>query len=106
MQFIEFSFFIDGIMAVEWSASSEWILMTGGCDGAIRFWDIRRAGCFRLLDQRQSQSGRRPPLPKKPTNEVSKMCCIVNAYLVKWLKSHYSGQVWGFVPPQTLIYLV
>ncbi|RWR97166.1 DNA excision repair protein ERCC-8 isoform X1 [Cinnamomum micranthum f. kanehirae] len=36
----------DGIMAVEWSTSSEWVLITGGCDGAIRFWDIRRAGCF------------------------------------------------------------
>ncbi|KAJ0976752.1 hypothetical protein J5N97_012226 [Dioscorea zingiberensis] len=52
----------DGVMTVEWSASSEWILMTGGCDGAIRFWDIRRAGCFLVLDQSRSQLGRRPPL--------------------------------------------
>ncbi|GLU15935.1 hypothetical protein SLE2022_323870 [Rubroshorea leprosula] len=52
----------DGVMTVEWSASSEWILITGGCDGAIRFWDIRRAGCFRVLDQSQSQLGRRPPV--------------------------------------------
>ncbi|KAH9692512.1 WD repeat-containing protein ATCSA-1 [Citrus sinensis] len=55
----------DGIMTVEWSTSSEWILVTGGCDGAIRFWDIRRAGCFRVLDQSQSQLGRRPPLLKR-----------------------------------------
>ncbi|GAB2228383.1 hypothetical protein Droror1_Dr00010219 [Drosera rotundifolia] len=52
----------DGIMAVEWSKSSEWVLITGGCDGAIRFWDIRRAGCFLLLDQSKSQLGRRTPL--------------------------------------------
>ncbi|CAD6235864.1 unnamed protein product [Miscanthus lutarioriparius] len=54
----------DGIMSLEWSASSEWILMSGGCDGAIRFWDIRRAGCFRVLDQSWSQLGKRPPLVK------------------------------------------
>ncbi|KAL6844348.1 hypothetical protein ACP4OV_026021 [Aristida adscensionis] len=52
---------VHGIMSLEWSASSEWILMSGGCDGAIRFWDIRRAGCFRVLDQSRSQLGRRPP---------------------------------------------
>ncbi|KAM7514417.1 hypothetical protein LguiA_004000 [Lonicera macranthoides] len=52
----------DGVMAVEWSTSSEWVLVTGGCDGAIRFWDIRRAGCFRVLNQSHSQLGRRPPL--------------------------------------------
>ncbi|KAM0826479.1 hypothetical protein ACQ4PT_068850 [Festuca glaucescens] len=51
----------DGIMSLEWSTSSEWILMSGGCDGAIRFWDIRRAGCFLVLDQLWSQQGRRPP---------------------------------------------
>lgn len=53
---------LDGVTTVEWSTSSEWILMTGGCDGAIRYWDIRRAGCFRVLDQSKSQLGRRPPL--------------------------------------------
>ncbi|KAH7847185.1 hypothetical protein Vadar_022990 [Vaccinium darrowii] len=52
----------DGVMTVEWSTSSEWVLVTGGCDGAIRFWDIRRAGCFRVLNQSHSQLGRRPPL--------------------------------------------
>ncbi|KAG2591686.1 hypothetical protein PVAP13_5NG500786 [Panicum virgatum] len=57
----------DGIMSLEWSASSEWVFMSGGCDGAIRFWDIRRAGCFRVLDQSQSQLGRRSPLLKNTT---------------------------------------
>ncbi|XP_078433779.1 WD repeat-containing protein ATCSA-1-like [Wolffia australiana] len=59
----------DGIMAVEWSSSSDWILMTGGCDGAVRFWDIRRAGCFLVLDQSCSQLGSRPPLSGAPSNE-------------------------------------
>ncbi|KAK6130806.1 hypothetical protein DH2020_035447 [Rehmannia glutinosa] len=27
----------DGVMSLEWSTSSEWVLVTGGCDGAIRF---------------------------------------------------------------------
>ena len=62
----------DGVMTVEWSTSSEWVLVTGGCDGAIRFWDIRRAGCFLVLDQSQSQLGRRPPLLERSTaNKVS-----------------------------------
>ncbi|CAN6583092.1 unnamed protein product [Malus baccata var. baccata] len=55
----------DGVMTVEWSTSSEWVLLTGGCDGAIRFWDIRRAGFFLVLDQSQSQLGRRPPILKR-----------------------------------------
>ncbi|CAH2034097.1 unnamed protein product [Thlaspi arvense] len=54
----------DGVMSVEWSTSSEWVLYTGGCDGAIRFWDIRRAGCFRVLDQSVTQLGVRPPVLK------------------------------------------
>ncbi|XP_060971349.1 WD repeat-containing protein ATCSA-1 isoform X1 [Cannabis sativa] len=62
----------DGVMTVEWSTSSEWVLVTGGCDGAIRFWDIRRAGCFLVLDQSQSQLGRRPPiLERSAANKVS-----------------------------------
>lgn len=62
----------DGVMTVEWATSSEWVLITGGCDGAIRFWDIRRAGCFLVLDQSQSQLGQRPPvLARSAANKVS-----------------------------------
>ncbi|XP_061372012.1 WD repeat-containing protein ATCSA-1-like [Gastrolobium bilobum] len=61
----------DGVMTVEWSNSSEWILVTGGCDGAIRFWDIRRAGCFLVLDQSRTQLGRRPPILKCPIKDSS-----------------------------------
>ncbi|CAM8911130.1 unnamed protein product [Rhodiola kirilowii] len=59
----------DGVMSIEWSMSSEWVLMTGGCDGAIRFWDIRRAGSFQVLDQSQSQLGRRPPVLRRCVSE-------------------------------------
>ena len=51
----------DSVWALQWSTASEWVLITGGCDGAIRFWDIRRTGCFQVLDQHHSQLGRRPP---------------------------------------------
>ncbi|KAK3029782.1 hypothetical protein RJ639_038224 [Escallonia herrerae] len=62
----------DGVMSVEWSTSSEWVLLTGGSDGAIRFWDIRRAGCFSVLDQSNSQLGRRPPfLENSALNKAS-----------------------------------
>ena len=68
---------LDGIMSLEWSASSEWVLTSGGCDGAIRFWDIRRAGCFRVLDQSQSQLGRRSPLLESTTENVCSLSPIV-----------------------------
>ncbi|KAG0600734.1 hypothetical protein M758_11G057500 [Ceratodon purpureus] len=57
----------DGVWALQWSASSEWILYSGGCDGAIRFWDIRRAGCFQVLDHNRSQIEKRPSV----TNSAS-----------------------------------
>ena len=68
---------LDGIMSLEWSASSEWILMSGGCDGAIRFWDIRRAGCFRVLDQSRSQLGKRPPLVKSAVENVCSLSLLL-----------------------------
>lgn len=57
----------DGVWGLQWSASSEWILYSGGCDGAIRFWDIRRAGCFQVLDHNRSQIEKRPSV----TNSAS-----------------------------------
>jgi DNA excision repair protein ERCC-8 len=52
----------DSVLALQWSTASEWVLISGGADGAIRFWDIRRTGCFQVLDQHHSQLGRRPPV--------------------------------------------
>lgn len=64
-------------MTVEWSNSSEWVLVTGGCDGAIRFWDIRRAGCFRVLNQSHSQLGRRPPLLERSVLNKVGYCPLI-----------------------------
>ena len=87
----------DGVMTVEWSNSSEWVLVTGGCDGAIRFWDIRRAGCFQVLDQSQTQLGRRPPILKRSMITkvffffffffffIFKFCKSANSASKKWL---------------------
>ncbi|CAN0905695.1 WD repeat-containing protein ATCSA-1 [Linum grandiflorum] len=84
----------DGVMTVEWSTSSEWVLVTGGCDGAIRFWDIRRAGCFRVLDQSQTQLGRRPAVPRRSL--MNKMLPLtwndfINAVCVFYLKKTVNG---------------
>uniref|UniRef100_A0A7C9CAG4 Uncharacterized protein n=1 Tax=Opuntia streptacantha TaxID=393608 RepID=A0A7C9CAG4_OPUST len=75
----------DGVMSVEWSKSSEWILITGGCDGAIRFWDVRRAGCFLVLDQSKSQLGRRPRI--LPCSIVDKVAASSTSIQVSLLKS-------------------
>ena len=37
--------------AVAWAAASEHVLATGGCEGSVRLWDVRRAGCLMVLDQ-------------------------------------------------------
>ncbi|XP_024539928.1 DNA excision repair protein ERCC-8 [Selaginella moellendorffii] len=57
----------DAVWAVKWSASSEWILISGGCDGAIRLWDIRRAGCFYVLDQHRSSASQEAKTSKDAT---------------------------------------
>jgi len=51
--------------------------MSGGCDGAIRFWDIRRAGCFQVLDQSRSQLGKRPPLVKSAVDNVCSLSLLL-----------------------------
>ncbi|AAG12560.1 Unknown Protein [Arabidopsis thaliana] len=80
----------DGVMSVEWSTSSEWVLYTGGCDGAIRFWDIRRAGCFRVLDNSQTQLGVRPPILKRPAVSTAKSSLGDQNWL-KTLQSKHTG---------------
>ncbi|EFN57592.1 hypothetical protein CHLNCDRAFT_20970, partial [Chlorella variabilis] len=43
------------VWALAWSPSSEWQLMTGGCDGQLRLWDIRRSGPLHIFDQHDTQ---------------------------------------------------
>jgi len=40
----------EAVWATRWMLGSEWILATGGGDGDVRLWDIRRAGSFMRLD--------------------------------------------------------
>jgi DNA excision repair protein ERCC-8 len=40
------------VHAVQWSTSDEFILATGGADGTVRVWDIRRTHtCRSMLNQ-------------------------------------------------------
>lgn len=39
-----------GVWALAWSPTSEWELLTGGRDGQVRAWDVRRAGALAVLD--------------------------------------------------------
>ncbi|CAK8568372.1 unnamed protein product [Lathyrus sativus] len=82
----------DGVMTVEWSASSEWVLITGGCDGAIRFWDIRRAGCFQVLNQSRTQLGRRPPILRRSAT-TKESSTKMRAAQKKFVNGSGSGQL-------------
>ncbi len=44
--------------SLAWSPSNEWQLATGGCDGQLRLWDIRRAGPLHIFDQHDTQEAR------------------------------------------------
>lgn len=60
------------VMTVEWSTRDEHILASGGSDGTIRLWDIRRASaCIALLDQYNSRPAIRPKVPKAHTDTVN-----------------------------------
>ena len=39
-----------------WSTYSEWILVSGGSDGQIRYWDVRKSGCLLCLDQNNAKT--------------------------------------------------
>ena len=58
----------DAVWAVEWTRGSEWILATGGCDGDIRVWDIRRAGAFMVLDASNARDAALDPLAQATTH--------------------------------------
>lgn len=43
-----------GVLSVDWSPRSEWVLASGGADGGVRLWDVRKSGaaaCLACLDQ-------------------------------------------------------
>lgn len=58
----------DAVWAVEWTRGCEWILATGGCDGDIRLWDVRRAGAFMVLDASNARDAALDPLAQAVTH--------------------------------------
>eukprot|EP00887_Chlorella_sp_A99_P000785 scaffold5.g785.t1 len=54
-----------GVWALAWSLTSEWELLSGGCDGQLRLWDVRRAGTIHVFDQHQTQAP--PPRARRRT---------------------------------------
>jgi len=44
------------VHAIEWSRSNEYALATGGAEGDVRLWDIRRAGAYMILDRHNTQA--------------------------------------------------
>ena len=55
----------EGVWAAQWMRGSEWVLATGGGEGDIRLWDIRRAGAFMVWVPSQT-TARPPPLLPAP----------------------------------------
>ena len=47
----------EAVWATRWMRGSEWVLATGGNDGDVRLWDIRRAGTFMRLDASNARVG-------------------------------------------------
>ena len=48
-----------GVSAIDWLRSSEYALATGGAEGDIRLWDIRRAGAYMIFDRHNTQPSAR-----------------------------------------------
>lgn len=43
------------VRAMDWATSNEFQIATGGAEGDVRVWDIRRAGAFMILDRHNTQ---------------------------------------------------
>ena len=60
------------VLALEWSPTSEHVFASGGSDGTVRLWDVRRANaCFALLDMYNSRAEIKPAIPKAHADAVN-----------------------------------
>jgi DNA excision repair protein ERCC-8 len=102
-----------GIWAVAWSPINEFELISGGRDGQLRIWDIRRAGTQAVLDMHDTKNrqavgngaaaaGQRlPPPPPAPRPQAPGAPTTATIYA----KSHESG-ITGVIPtPDGLFWL-
>ena len=99
-----------GVWAVAWSPLNEFELMSGGRDGQLRIWDIRRAGTRAVLDMHDTKSRQGggagniaapapAPLPQKPQAPGAQTNATIYA------KAHENG-ITGIVPtPDGLFWL-
>ncbi|KAK9791163.1 hypothetical protein WJX73_000510 [Symbiochloris irregularis] len=95
------------VWALQWSQLSEWILLSGGCDGEVRLWDIRMSGCTALLDQhytaapsaarkrmrREQSRSNSQPLPSVCAHDGSVTSILPSPNGLLWLTAGTDGRV-------------
>jgi DNA excision repair protein ERCC-8 len=90
-----------GVWAVAWSPLNEFELMSGGRDGQLRIWDIRRAGTRAVLDMHDTKSrqgaGNAPSSLPPPPQPVRPQAPGAQTNATLYAKSHESG-ITGVVP--------
>ncbi|KAK9822022.1 hypothetical protein WJX74_001472 [Apatococcus lobatus] len=50
----------EDVWSLHWCLQNEWHLVTGGCDGQVRMWDVRQSACFHMLDEQQTNKPATP----------------------------------------------
>ncbi|KAL3160881.1 hypothetical protein ABBQ38_009274 [Trebouxia sp. C0009 RCD-2024] len=57
------------VWAVSWSLDCEYHLVTGGCDGQVRMWDVRTYNCLQVFDEQITQKPKaKPSRPDSASN--------------------------------------
>ncbi|CCG83502.1 WD40 repeat-containing protein [Taphrina deformans PYCC 5710] len=60
------------VIAIKWSPTAEHVFASGGSDGTVRLWDVRKVNsCIAMLDQYNSRPSARPAAPKAHSDTVN-----------------------------------